>query len=203
MTPDPQTVAIASEAMQIALQMLEERGRGAVLVGVARVDTALERLLQAVMAPSSEKSDGLFKPERPLGSFGAKIALARRLSLIDESLERALNVLRRLRNDFAHSTESASLASPTNKSRLEAVYREAQVNPLWASLGVALASQTPSSQGELDADLRDYIRFITIVVAFLEASVRVLQPLVPAVTVGLAGIAATQKLQPHKGAEGG
>jgi hypothetical protein len=203
MTPNPQTVAIANEAMQIALQMFEERGRGAVLVGVARVDTALERLLQAVMAPSSEKSDGLFKAERPLGSFGAKIALARRLNLIDESLERALNVLRRLRNDFAHSTELASLASPTNKSKLEGVYREAQVNPLWTSLGVALASQPPSSQGELDADLRDYIRFITIVVAFLEASVQVLQPLVPAVTVGLARIAATQKLQSHKGAEEG
>jgi hypothetical protein len=30
--------------------MLQERGRGAVLVGVARVDAALEHLLQALMA---------------------------------------------------------------------------------------------------------------------------------------------------------
>ena len=55
----------AAAARTIALQMLEERGRGAVLVGVARVDTALEHLLQAVMGPAPAKGDGLFLPERP------------------------------------------------------------------------------------------------------------------------------------------
>lgn len=35
MPSDPSTVAVAQAAQQIALQMLEERGRGAVLVGVA------------------------------------------------------------------------------------------------------------------------------------------------------------------------
>jgi hypothetical protein len=37
-------VAAIDAARRIALQMLEERGRGAVLVGVARVDSALEHL---------------------------------------------------------------------------------------------------------------------------------------------------------------
>jgi hypothetical protein len=44
------------------LQMLEERGRGAVLVGVARVDSALEHLLQAVMPPLSGKLSTRFDP---------------------------------------------------------------------------------------------------------------------------------------------
>jgi hypothetical protein len=92
--------------------MLEERGRGAVLVGVARVDAALEHLLQAVMAPAPNRGDGLFLPDRPLGSLGAKVALARRLGLIDGPVERALSALRKLRNAFAHSAESASLADP-------------------------------------------------------------------------------------------
>ncbi|MEB3262064.1 MAG: hypothetical protein VKK94_03785, partial [Cyanobacteriota bacterium] len=60
-------------ARTIALQMLEERGRGAVLVGVARVDAALEHLLQAVLAPAPSRGDGLFLPDRPLGSLGAKV----------------------------------------------------------------------------------------------------------------------------------
>jgi hypothetical protein len=89
-------MAAVEAARTIALQMLDERGRGAVLVGVARVDAALENLLQALMAPSSGKGDGLFLPERPLGSIGAKVALASRLGLIDASVERALNVLRKL-----------------------------------------------------------------------------------------------------------
>jgi hypothetical protein len=61
----PELVA-AQAARTIALQMLEERGRGAVLVGVARVDAALEHLLQAVMAPASGKDEGLFLPLAPL-----------------------------------------------------------------------------------------------------------------------------------------
>lgn len=92
MPTDFSTVAVAQAAQQIALQMLEERGRGAVLVGVARVDAALEHLLQRVMAPAMAKGDGLFLPDRPLGSLGAKVALARRLGLVDETVERALRV---------------------------------------------------------------------------------------------------------------
>ncbi len=60
----------ASAVRTIALQMLEERGRGAVLVGVARVDAALERLLQAVLLPSPGRSDSLFQADRPLDPSG-------------------------------------------------------------------------------------------------------------------------------------
>jgi hypothetical protein len=61
--------------------MLEERGRGAVLVGVARVDAALDRLLQASAADAQSKLDAIgtyldqFVPsladtELPAGSGG-------------------------------------------------------------------------------------------------------------------------------------
>ena len=74
--------AAAEEARSVALWMLRERGRGAVLVGVARVDAALEALLKVALAPP-HGSETLFHTDRPLGSFGAKIALAARLGLID------------------------------------------------------------------------------------------------------------------------
>ncbi len=168
--------------------MLEERGRGAVLVGVARVDTALEHLLQAVMTPAPSKGDGLFLPDRPLGSLGAKVALASRLGLIDASVERALNALRKLRNAFAHSAESASLADPAHSSRLAEVYAEARRNPLWAPLETVLAAQPPSAHGPLDPVLRNYMLLITILVAFLEATAQQLTPLKAAVVMGFSGI---------------
>lgn len=168
--------------------MLEERGRGAVLVGVARVDAALEHLLQALMAPTPDKRDGLFLPDRPLGSLGAKVALASRLGLIDPGVERALDALRKLRNAFAHSAESASLADPAHSSRLAAVYAEARTNPLWAPLKTALDAQPVSAHGPLDPALRDYILLITILVAFLEATAQQLTPLQPPVVMGLIGI---------------
>ena len=181
-------LAAAQAARTIALQMLEERGRGAVLVGVARVDAALEHLLQAVMTPATSKGDGMFLPERPLGSIGAKVALASRLGLIDGQVERALNVLRKLRNAFAHSAESASLGDAAHSSRLAEVYADARANPLWAPLETVLASQPPTAHGPLEPALRDYILLITILVAFLEATAQQLRPLQPAMVMGLAGI---------------
>ena len=185
MPSDPSTVAVAQAAQQIALQMLEERGRGAVLVGVARVDAALEHLLQAVMAPASGKGDALFLPDRPLGSLGAKVALARRLGLIDAAVERALNTLRKLRNAFAHSAESASLADPAHNDRLAPIYAEARANPLWAPLEAVLASQPPSAHGPLDPALQHYILLITILVAFLEAIAQQLTPFQPPIVMRL------------------
>ena len=181
-------LAAAQAARTIALQMLEERGRGAVLVGVARVDAALEHLLQAVMTPATAKGDGLFLPERPLGSIGANVALASRLGLIDGQVERALNVLRKLRNAFAHLAESASLGDASHSSRLAEVYVDARANPLWSPLETVLAAQPPSAHGALEPALRDYILLITILVAFLEATAQQLRPLQPPVVMGFSGV---------------
>jgi hypothetical protein len=191
MPPDSSAAAegqAAAAARRIALQMLEERGRGAVLVGVSRVDASLERLLQAVLHPSTRGRDALFQPDRPLGSFGAKISLAYRLGLIDRPVERALHTLRRVRNAFAHSTESAALADPAHAGALADAYREAQVNPLWAPLQQVLQNARDAGDQSLDPTLRDYILLITILVAFLEAAAQQLTPYRPPVVMRFGGI---------------
>ena len=178
----------ASAVRTIALQMLEERGRGAVLVGVARVDAALERLLQAVLLPSPGRSDSLFQTDRPLGSFGARISLAHRLGLIETPVERALHTLRRVRNAFAHSSDSASLSDPAYAERLAQAYRDARANPLWGPLESVLTKADGASDPPVDPALRDYILLITILVAFLEATAQQLRPQPPAVVMGFGGI---------------
>jgi len=178
----------AAAARRIALQMLQERGRGAVLVGVARVDASLECLLKAVLLPSPSGRDALFQPDRPLGSFGAKISLAHRLGLIDQPVERALHTLRRVRNTFAHSSESAALSDPAHAGALAEAYREAQANPLWDPLQQALDNARGAGDQPLDPALRDYILLITILVAFLEATAQQLRPLQPAVVMRFSGI---------------
>ena len=50
--------------MLSALQMLQERGRGAMLSDVARVDAAPERQLPAMLLPSPIRSDSLFQADR-------------------------------------------------------------------------------------------------------------------------------------------
>ena len=132
--PAPDQLPIAEAARTIALQMLEERGRGAVLVGVARVDAALERLAQAGLLPALGSTDNFFKPDRPLGSFGARITLAARMGLIEESVVLALQTLRRVRNGFALSTTTATLSDPSHAERLSQSYAAASSNPLWLPL---------------------------------------------------------------------
>ena len=192
LSPAPEPVA-ADAARRIALQMLQERGRGAVLVGVARVDAALERLLQAVLLPSPGRSDSLFQADRPLGSFGARISLAHRLGLIETLVERALHTLRRVRNAFAHSSDSASLSDPAYAERMTQAYRDARGNPLWAPLETVLSKAGGGGDPPVDPALRDYILLITILVAFLEAAAQQLAPQPPVVVMGFAGIR-----QPHQ-----
>ncbi len=56
--PAPEALRVAESTRTIALQMMSERGRGAVLVGGARVDAALEALLSSI-GPSIRAGDPL------------------------------------------------------------------------------------------------------------------------------------------------
>jgi hypothetical protein len=175
----------------IAIQMLEEGGRGAVLVGVAGIDMALEHLLHAVMAPANSRGDELFLPDRPLGHLGAKVALASRLGLIDAGAEQALHAMRKLRNAFAHTTASASLSDPAHRDRLTPIVAEARANPLWASLERMLAAQPLSGRVPLEPSLRDFILLVTLLVAFLEGTAQQLRPVSQPMVMGLSGISVT------------
>jgi hypothetical protein len=186
--PARDQLQIAQAARTIALQMLQERGRGAVLVGVARVDVALERLLQSVLLPSPGPTDSFFQPDRPLGSFGARITLAARMGLIDQPVEQALQTLRRVRNGFAHSTTTATLADPSHADRLGQAYAAGRSNPLWPPLERILQQQVGGEGTPLDPALRDYILLITILVAFLEAAARKLSPQPQPVVMGFTGL---------------
>ena len=178
MTPDPLTLAAAEQARNVAVQMMAERGRGLGLVGVARLDLALEHLLKAVMAPSKDPEDKLFTPDRSLGSYGAKISLAARLGLIEPSIEQALHAVRSVRNDFAHSAGDPTLAEPRHQKRLQRVYPEAERSPLWMALAPLL-----HSQAGLSADEQVFILLVTTLVASIEACALLQKPFVPRATV--------------------
>jgi hypothetical protein len=124
----------------------------------------------------------------PLGSLGAKVALARRLGLIDEAVERSLQTPRRVRNAFAHSTASASLGDSAHAGRLAQAYEAARENPLWSPLATVLDRQPTNDGKHLDPALRDYILLITVLVAFLEATAQQLQPFQPQVVMGFSGL---------------
>jgi hypothetical protein len=99
-----QAVDFASELKAFIAILAYEGERSLVIGGAARIDVGLERLLKAVMSRGPRgKDDNLFDPDRPLGTFSAKIKLAYRLGLLDDDVEHALQLIRKIRNDFAIS----------------------------------------------------------------------------------------------------
>ncbi len=87
-----------------------ETDRGAVVLTASLLDNVLTVLLKKFLAPSAESDDSIFDtPNAPLSSFGAKIKISERLGLISTRLARDLNLIRRMRNEFAHNIHGSSL----------------------------------------------------------------------------------------------
>jgi DNA-binding MltR family transcriptional regulator len=111
-----------------------ESERGSVIVGVALMDEALESLLKKKLVPSPEKSDELFKgPYAPLDNFSAKIDLAYRLGLIGLNQRSTLHIMRKLRNDFAHSSSQLNFQSEQVHGRILELFKlnKHQLDAVW------------------------------------------------------------------------
>jgi len=84
-----------------------ESDRGLILVSASYLNDALERLLRARFSMEHKKSksmiDPLFNTFGPLSTFSSKIKISYAIDLIERWVYRDLEILRKLRNEFAHS----------------------------------------------------------------------------------------------------
>jgi DNA-binding MltR family transcriptional regulator len=119
--------------------------RALVLIAAARLDTELENTLKSVLVRNPNGQDNLFDPDRPLGSFSAKISLCHRLGIIDDEFHSALQVVRKIRNDFAHSVVFMALSDSPHKERIVELERWASLHPLWPD---AVSLMKPSRLSE-------------------------------------------------------
>jgi len=77
--------------------------RGAAIVASAALDDVLTHAIQSRLVPLSNRQiESLFGRMRPLSSFSAKIELGTAIGLYDQNFRRALNMIRDVRNQFAH-----------------------------------------------------------------------------------------------------
>lgn len=108
--------AFADEANVFMKQLMEESDRGAALVGVAYLDELLVRLFKARML-TENASEELFGRFGPLSSFSSRIDVAYCLGWIGPETYRDLNLLRKIRNEFAHAHGPVTFADKTVKAR--------------------------------------------------------------------------------------
>lgn len=82
--------------------MRSESDRACAILGAATLDAMLEDLLRRGL---SCQHDALLGKMGPLGTFSSRIAITRALEWISAAAYQDLEIIRRVRNQFAHATD--------------------------------------------------------------------------------------------------
>jgi hypothetical protein len=89
----------------------EESDRAAAVLAGGYLDAFLEDALRSTFV-SIARVDALFEGQGALRSFASKIALAAAMGIVTEPLARDLDIIRKVRNHFAHHIWDASFEAP-------------------------------------------------------------------------------------------
>jgi hypothetical protein len=112
--------------------------RGVALIAAAVLDELLEMLLTArLLAVGRDHHDALFGRGKPLDSFSAKIELGFQLGLYTNATRTQLEMIRAVRNKFAHSIEPLTLSKTEVSSEI-------------TSRRVPSANKGPATRGEFE-----------------------------------------------------
>jgi DNA-binding MltR family transcriptional regulator len=107
---------INNSTQWLTLLNAELRGtsdRSCVITAASIIDHLLLELLRAKLVPNSSSQDSLFDgANSPLGTFSARIDLAYRVGLVSAQFARDLHLIRRMRNDLAHSIVGRTFSDP-------------------------------------------------------------------------------------------
>jgi DNA-binding MltR family transcriptional regulator len=105
--------ASMAESDQLAKEINTSSPRGGAMVAASFLDHFLMQLILVHLERlSASEVDGLFGPERPLGTFSSKIKLARALGLFGPKTAHDLNSIREIRNAFAHGLRKMNFETP-------------------------------------------------------------------------------------------
>jgi DNA-binding MltR family transcriptional regulator len=112
--PSPQEYQVAWENVR------KDGSRGSVILAGTLVEDSLRALLISRMAPGVEKdgSKDLFGPMKPLSTFSAKIRMGFAMKLYGERTFDDLELLKKLRNLFAHGRLAIDFNTPEVKSAI-------------------------------------------------------------------------------------
>lgn len=124
-------IDVLTDMFRLVKSLTDESERASVILAGARLDVDLERLLKHILHHHPGGTDPMFDGDRLLGTFSAKIAMAYRLGAISSDLEHALQLTRKIRNDFAHQLEGERLSTPRQKARLAELVRAMEAREVY------------------------------------------------------------------------
>lgn len=101
---------------EMIYKLANESERGAVLIGTAKIEEFLEIFVTKILPQESNNSrKKLLEYPGPLSSFSSKIELLYAFRYINNQFYTSLNILRKLRNDAAHSYNDFNLEFEAQK----------------------------------------------------------------------------------------
>lgn len=110
-----------ARAHSLATALSKESDRGCAIIGASFLEDQLEDLIRAICRSDEEAVDRLFEGYAPFATFSARIQAAFALRLISKELRNQLDLVRRIRNDFAHEQGPLSFNEGPCCDRLRAL----------------------------------------------------------------------------------
>ncbi len=111
-------------ASSFQASLRKESERGSAIICATLMEESLKKIIKAKLVPSPERNDELLDGAyTPLNNFSAKIDLAYRIGLIDLNQKSSFHLIRRIRNEFAHSSDEINFESPIIKDRIRELLR--------------------------------------------------------------------------------
>lgn len=116
--PKKQLPAPDADTLRNAINRFTRQGdRGTALIAAAWLDDALAALIRAQFRPDKSVTDDFMRSDGPLGSFSARIKVAYLLDLIGPSMRFDLDLIRAIRNQFAHSRSEIRFSTASVRDR--------------------------------------------------------------------------------------
>jgi len=98
----------AEDLAKFVMELQQETDRGLPLVGAALVDELLQETLRAFFCQGRADGKLLDEPNAPLGSLSSRAQACYSLGLIDDYEYTEIELIRKVRNEFAHSKHGIS-----------------------------------------------------------------------------------------------
>ena len=105
---------------ELSSQLGQETDRGAALVGAAFLENMLGALIEDFLLDDRKITKKLLKgPLAPFGNFHSRMIASYSLGLISADELHDLDIIRDVRNDFAHTAKSMSFSTSSVRTKLE------------------------------------------------------------------------------------
>ena len=153
-----------AEVSSFIAEFSEESDRGLVVLGVIRLDELLKELISKMLRPAPKKKDKRGILDEELRDFASRIKACYEFGLIDRECMDVLDQLRRIRNDFAHNSDS-SLVGGSSDSRIKKVEETLRRIHLYTTVKEILQNEKPQTKFEkpLRLTLESILCFLIII----------------------------------------